>query len=128
MTNTAFLKSEASGGLQYNKSCHNLFPKKLKAFNEGKPQEKNVTRLKQRKYYALEKKLIVYVDARSQMYRTDKCGISWIRLKTRSKQWAKNNLLQDFKCSDGWINDSLKLHDRERVKLHGEGNDITPEQ
>ena len=36
LTKTAFLKSEASGGLQYNKSCQNLFPKKLKAFNEGK--------------------------------------------------------------------------------------------
>ena len=35
---TLFLKSEASDRLQYNKSCQNLFRKKLKAFNAGKLQ------------------------------------------------------------------------------------------
>ena len=128
LTKTAFLKSESSGGLQYNISCQNLFPKKLKEFNEGQLQETDVTRLRPIKYYALEKKLIAYVDARSQMYQTDKCGISWIRLKARSKQWAKNLGLQAFKCSDGWIDDALKQYGRERVKLHGEGNDIAPEK
>ena len=97
MTKTASLKSEASGVIQYNKSCQNLFSKKLKAFNEGKLQETDVTRLRQRKYYALETKLIAYVDARSQMYQTDKCFISSIRLKSRIKQWAKNLGLQAFK-------------------------------
>ena len=46
LTMTALLKSEASGGLQYNKSCHNPFPKKMKAFNEGKLQETDFTRLR----------------------------------------------------------------------------------
>ena len=128
LTKTAFLKSESSGGLQYNKSCQNLFPEKLKTFNEGKLQETDVTRLRQRKYYAIETKLILYVDARSQMYQTDKCFISSIRLKSRIKQWAKNLGLQAFKWSDGWIDDAMKQYGRERVKLHGEVNYITPEQ
>ena len=62
------------------------------------------------------------------MCQADKCGISWIRLKARSKQWAKNLGLKGFKCSDGWIDDDLKRYDRETVKLYGEGNYITPEQ
>ena len=97
LTKNAFLKSEASGRLLYNKSCQNLFPKKQKQLNEGKLQETDVTMLIQRKYYALETKLIAFVDARSQMYQTDKCGISWIRLKTRSNQLANNHGLQSFK-------------------------------
>ena len=84
-TKNASLKSEANGGLQYNKSRQNLLLKKLKALNEGKIQETDVTRLIQRKYYTLETNLIAYVDARSQIYQTDKCGISWIRLKASSK-------------------------------------------
>ena len=62
------------------------------------------------------------------MYQTDKCGISWIRLKARSKQCSNNLGLQAFKCSDGCIDDALKRYGRERVKLHGEVNYITPEQ
>ena len=128
LTKTAFLKSESSGGLQYNKSCQNLFPEKLKTSNKGKIQETDVTRLIQRKQYAIETKLIAYVDAISQMYQTDKCGISWIRFESRRKHWANNIGLQAFKCSYGCTGDALKLYGRERVKRHGEGNDITPEQ
>ena len=47
--------------------------------------------------------MIAYVDARSQMYQTGRCGISWIRLKSRIKHWANNLGLQAFKCSVGWI-------------------------
>ena len=64
LKNTAFLKSGASSRLQYNKSCHKLFPNKLKAFNEGKLQETDFKRLIQREYYALEINLIAYVDSR----------------------------------------------------------------
>ena len=39
-------------------------------------------------------------------------------MKSRIKQWEKN----------GWIDDALKQHGMKRVKLHCEGNDITPEQ
>ena len=72
--------------------------------------------------------MISYVDAISKMYQTDECGISWIRFKYRSKQWANNIWFQAFKCSNGWIDNALKLYVRERVKNQGEGNDITPEQ
>ena len=62
------------------------------------------------------------------MCQTDKCGISWIRLKSRSKQWQNNLGLQACKCYDGWIDDALKRYGRERVKFHGELNDIKPEK
>ena len=72
--------------------------------------------------------MITYIDARSKIYQTDKCGISWIRLKARSKHRENNLGLQAFKFSDGCIDDALKLNNRKRVKLHGEGNDLTLEK
>ena len=72
-------------------------PKETESIQRREIQETDVNRLRRRKYYALETKSIAYVDAISQMYQTDKCGISWIRLRARSKQWANNIGLQAFK-------------------------------
>ena len=49
-------------------------------------------------------------------------------MKASSKHRENNLGLQAFKCSDICIDDALKQYGRERLKIHGEGNDITPEQ
>ena len=123
---TQFLASEQSGPRLRNCKAHcNLFNKQLKRYENGELENTDVTRQCKRKYLALETKLINYVDVRAKQYTRDKCGLSWLRLKTKCLTWAKNLGIDEFKCSNGWINDTLKRHGRQRVKLHGEGNDVT---
>ena len=130
MRKTVFLGSEISGpNIRNCKNHRNLFPKKLKQFKEGRLEQTNAIRQRQRKYIEIEKKLVNYIHARRRSYTQDKCGLSWIRMKTKCLQWAqKYEGMDDFSCSNNWIHKVLVRNCLMKVNLHGEGNEMTPER
>ena len=86
-------------------------------------------RQRQWKYVEVKKKLATYIHARTRSYAQDKCGLSWIRMKSKCLQWAQDmEGMEDFAASNHWINGVLKRNRLSRVQLHGEGNDVSPEQ
>ena len=128
---TEFLASDASGSRLRNCKTHaNQFSINLKKFEAGTLENTRARRQRNRKFLAIEDKLIKYIDARAMKYARDKCGISWNRLKVKCRQWAHNLGIEEdqFCASDGWINNCLKRNNRDKVKLHGEGDELTPEE
>ena len=43
-------------------------------------------------------------------------------------KWAKDLGLEDFRASDGWLNNTLRHHNMQRIRLHGEADDLTDEE
>ena len=43
-------------------------------------------------------------------------------------KWAEVLGVEDFKASDGWLNKTLKHHNMQRIRLHGEADDLSDEE
>lgn len=100
----------------------------LKKFRAGLLQSIDSKRIRQRKFQAIEDKLIEYIDLRTQLYARDKCGVGWVNIEAKCKQWAAQAGIDDtFKASPGWISSVLKRNSRLGIHLHGEANDLSNE-
>jgi hypothetical protein len=53
-------------------------------------------------------KLIEYIELQEQLYKRDKCGLSWALLKQTALLFAKNLGHDDFKAGDSFIHGALK--------------------
>ena len=70
-----------------------------------------------------------YLELREERYKGDKLGtLSCLLLTEKSMQWAQDLGLHDFKCSAGWLQNTLKLHGIGRINLHGEADDLSDEE
>lgn len=125
-----FLRSSLSGSmLNGSRSEQNSFGKYLKRFNEGKLENlQGRRRCRKRSYVDVEGKLVQYLKLRQEKYKLDKIGTSWLLLKEKCLQWAQDLELQDFKCSCGWLNNTLKLHGFAQLNLHGEADNLSDEE
>jgi hypothetical protein len=130
LSQAKFLDSGLSGDKVTSSKTHrNKFCKYLAKFREGTLEPSSLLRQRTRKYVGLETKLIAYVDAHSRKYQNDKCGMSWLRMEHKCIEWAKEaGLGGEFKCSSGWIDKTLKRHNRTRVSLHEEEVEEEEEQ
>ena len=113
LSQAAFLRSDASGDKFTDCKTHkNRFGICLKQFKAGTLEKSDLTRQKSRKYTSIEKKLIAYVTARSLKYEQEKRGLSFVRMRSMCLKWAQEDGLSDFKCSNGWICDTLRRYDK----------------
>ena len=129
MGQSAFLRSSLSGNvLTGTRSEQGSFGKKLKMFQSGLLKNTNAKRIRKRSYEAIEEKLVNYLKLREERYKRDKLGTSVLLLQEKCMQWARDLELHDFKCSKGWLYNTLNTHGIERINLHGEADDLSDEE
>ena len=85
-------------------------------------------REKNRAFVDVELKLCAYLRIRSERYKTDKCGVSWLLLMEKCKKWADQLGHNNFSASDGWLNATMKRHGFTRINLHGEADDMADDE
>ena len=96
----------------------------LRKYRNGTLKNVDKKRVRDRKYKSVEVTLVEYIyKLRQARYRQDKIGISWALLTEKCKNWAEEMNLIDFKCSAGWLNNTLKSHGFEQINLHGKEED-----
>ena len=129
MSMAQFLKSSHTCDLfDGSKSQQVSFGKYLKKYDNNELKPIAMKRQRERKYVQVEEKLKAYLNLRSQKYKRDKCGISWILIHEKCLGWATELGFHEFKVSAGWIQNTLKYHNLKRIKLHGEAADMCEEE
>ena len=125
-----FLKSNRCSELiTGTRSQQQIFSKNLKLFDAGKLEQKFNRRTKERQFLVVENRLINYVNTRAERHKQDKCGVLWLYLREKCNLWARTLRVEGWKkCSDGWLDKTLKRHGLVYTKLHGEANNLTDEE
>ena len=82
----------------------------------------------QRKYQAIENKLLKHIQLLEERYWRDKCGTSGGILKQKCMLWVEYAKIIGFKCSDGWFNGALTQHGLKIFNIHGEEDYLIDEQ
>ena len=124
-----FLKSNLSGPLiQGTRSEQCSFSANLKKYKKGELKNVEMKRVRTRQFAAVEEILVQYLKLRELNYKRDKLGISWLLMIEKCLKWAEDLGVEDFKASDGWLNNTLKYHNMQRIRLHGEADDLTDEE
>ena len=129
LSQAQFLKSSLSGPLiQGTRSEQCSFSANLKKYKIGELKNVEMKRVRTRQFAAVEEILVQYLKLRELNYKRDKLGISWLLMIEKCLKWAKDLGVEDFKASDGWLNNTLKHHNVQRIRLHGEADDLTDEE
>ena len=128
MKQTDFLKSSLThtkivGTINQRQS----FSRMLKKFRSGTLKPLPGKREMTRKFVQVEERLIHYINLRTEKYKRDKCGLSWMLLKEKTMKWGNELGLEAFQASNGWITNTLRRYGITRVTLHDEANDLTDE-
>ena len=93
---------------------------------------KSVKKIKSSAYPQVEQSLVKYIELRRSLLSRDKCGLSWISLKSKAVEFAEKLLsdeeYREFRSSDGWLDRTLKRHNLIGVNLHGESGDMSHEE
>ena len=133
ISKAAFLRSDMSGNrFSGTVSEQNTFGKRLKQYDAGELKPSQNVRFREGMYPLIEDRLINYLDLRQKKYLRDKCGVSWMYLEHKAKEFKKqvetdHPLYKSFQASPGWLSNVLKRHNKLGVTLHGEASDISPE-
>ena len=89
------------------------------------PGDNHRFRNKSSEFRPVEDELVKYINRRNELYKRDKCGLSWLVLKTKAREIADRIIpLVQFSVSDGWISSVLKRNDLIRHSLHGEAAEV----
>ena len=100
--------------------------------SDEQPSGDEIYRVRLRRYEAVEKELVSYVNYRARAYQQDKLGLSWLILKDKAIS-IYNRLFPaperdrsdpGFKASCSWISKTLQRYNLVGISLHGEANDI----
>jgi len=80
-------------------------------------------------YEDVKEKLLKYVELQAQLYKRDKCGLSWALLKQKALFYAKQlgHDLNSFKASKYFISSVLKKGNKKCLALHDEGMEMSKE-
>ena len=126
MTAAERLKSIRSNHLfSGTKIQQQAFGRILIFFDNGDLENTNGKRAKNRKFADIEDKLSSYTKLRARKYKQEKYVASWLLLREKCVKWAVNLEIENFKCSDGWISDTLRRHGIKKFNIHGKKNDMT---
>jgi hypothetical protein len=110
-----FLKSnESSQIFTGGRNEQQAFGRYLKKFDLGKLKAIKVMRHRKHKYEVVEKKLISYLDLHARSYKRDKCGVTWVLMRSKCLQFAADlpdqETYKDFTASSSWMASTLKAH------------------
>jgi Tc5 transposase DNA-binding domain/DDE superfamily endonuclease len=124
-----FLVSDASGSkFSGTRSESSSFTKQLKQYRLGNLQPSDSKKGRVASFPDVESKLVAYINLRATYYKRDKCGLSWDLLRVKAAKFANDLGIEDFKASNGWLNNTLKRHGKIGIRLHGEADDISPNE
>ena len=116
LSHVDFLTSDHSGELFTGTlSERQSFGRYMGRYKQGLLQPLRVKRNKPRKYPDMEAKLIAYIDLRnnnSGLFQHEE-KLSWKQLRRKCLEWAKDAGHNDFQVSPGWMDDTLKRHNRQ---------------
>jgi hypothetical protein len=115
---SSILHSAESGGavsMQHQKT----FNRMLKRFREGTLRNDDAKQSRASPYEDVKEKLLKYVELRAQLYKHDKCGLSWALLKQKALFYAKQlgHDLNSFKAGVYFISSVLKKGNKKCVAL-----------
>ena len=131
MTKAFFLRASLSGPVfSGNLSEQQTFGRKLKLFDVGMLKSGNLKRQRLRKFEDVARLLSSYLDLRERKYVVDKCGVSWVHLANRSRQFAYRLGYNDesFKASPGWLSNVIRNSGKVSKSVHGEANEMSREE
>jgi hypothetical protein len=85
---SAFLRSVESGAAV---SMHHqkTFNRVLKKFRKGTLKNDDCKRSQSSPYQDVKEKLLQYIELQAQLYKRDKCGLSWAVLKQKALFYAE---------------------------------------
>ena len=92
----------------------------LKTFDNGKLENTDINIAKDTNFSYIKDKHIGYIKLIKNKHKQDKCGTSWLLLREKCVKWAFDLDIENFKCSDGWISDTLWRHIIIIFNLHGD--------
>jgi hypothetical protein len=95
------------------------FNRMLKRFREGTLRNDDAKQSRASPYEDVKEKLLKYVELRAQLYKHDKCGLSWALLKQKALFYAKQlgHDLNSFKAGVYFISSVLKKGNKKCVAL-----------
>jgi hypothetical protein len=105
----------------------NIFNRALKRFRDGSLRNDNAKRNRTSQFDDVKDKLLQYIKLRAQLYKRDKCGLSWAVLKEKALYYAEQPGHDYFRAGDYFIASVLKKGNKKCVALHGEGMEMSEE-
>jgi len=105
----------------------NTFNRALKKFRDGLLQNDDAKRIRTSLFDDVKEKLLQYIELRAQLYKRDKCGLSWALLKEKALYYAEQLGHDNFRAGDYFIASVLKKGNKKCIALHGEGMEMSEE-
>jgi hypothetical protein len=101
----------------------------LNRFREGALKNDDAKQSQASPYEDVKERLLQYVELQAQLYKHDKCGLSWALLKQKALFYAEQlgHDINTFKAGDYFISSVLKKSNKKCVALHGEGMEMSDE-
>ena len=90
----------------------------LKTFDNGRLENTDKMIAKDRNFSYIKDKLIGYIKLKEKNHKQEKCCTSWLLFREKGVKWAFDLDIENFKCSDGWISDTLRRHGIKIFNLH----------
>jgi hypothetical protein len=88
-------------------------------------QNDDAKRIRTSPFDDVKEKLLQYIELRAQLYKRDKCGLSWALLREKALYYAEQ--LGHDKAGDYFIASVLKKGNKKCIALHGEGMEMSEE-
>jgi hypothetical protein len=90
-------------------------------------QNDDAKRIRTSPFDDVKEKLLQYIELRAQLYKRDKCGLSWALLREKALYYAEQLGHDDFMAGDYFIASVLQKGNKKCIALHGEGMEMSEE-
>ena len=99
------------------------FNRALKKFRDGLLQNDDAKRIRTSLFDDVKEKLLQYIELRAQLYKRDKCGLSWALLKEKALYYAEQLGHDNFRAGDYFIASVIKKGNKCCTSWGGNGDE-----